>query len=292
MIEVNCRLCSGDQYEVVTRKESNGIVYPVVRCTSSGLYYSRIQPRDHEFEKVYEGFDSGHEKQWDAYQDHFNASIVAQIRKRLKSGAKLLDLGSGTGKFLRSASEEGFKVMGVEPISSACEAAKEKYGLEIVNSTLESFLSSHRQLYDVITLLNVFEHLADPLGVLHLVHERLNEGGICVIVVPNTNFTLLLGFVRNLVKIRDPYLLYAKKLSQQGFNPPYHLTAFTPRSMRKMAFKVGFDVALMQNAPVIRTEIPLKNTLKYFVTGIANIIYVLSFRKLLVSHSLLCILRK
>jgi len=183
-------------------------------------------------------------------------------------------------------------VTGVEPIASACLEAGRKYGVNTVNSTLEAFLATDEQSYDTISLLNIFEHVADPLGVLRLIYRRLSDGGMSVIVVPNTNFTLVLGLVRKLLLRPDPYLLYTKKLSQQAFNPPYHLTAFTPGSLRNMPLKVGFEVALMQNAAVIRTEIPLKNTLKYFVTDIADIIYVLSFKKLLVSHSLLCILRK
>jgi 2-polyprenyl-3-methyl-5-hydroxy-6-metoxy-1,4-benzoquinol methylase len=292
MKEVNCRLCMSDQYKVITHKASSAIVYPIVRCKSCGLYYTRIQPSDHEFESVYEGFDHGHEKQWDEFQDRFNSRVLWLVRKRLNSSGKLLDLGAGAGKFLKSAQAAGFEVTGVEPIAGACKAAKQKYGIDLINSTLEAYLKSNRQRYDVITLLNVFEHLADPLEVLRLVYEHLNRDGLCVVVVPNTNLTLALGLARKVLLRPDPYLLYAKKLSQQAFNPPYHLTAFTPRSLRNMASKVGFEVALMQNAPVIETEIALKNMLKHFVTNVANVIHALSFKKLLVSHSLLCILRK
>jgi SAM-dependent methyltransferase len=292
MKEVNCRFCMSDQHKVITHKVSDGIVYPIVRCMACGLYYSRIQPSDHEFESVYEGFDHGHERQWDEFQDQFNSRVLELVRKRLNSTGKLLDLGAGTGKFVNSAQAVGFEVTGVEPIAAACKTAKQKYRVDLINSTLEDYLISDTQLYDVILLLNVLEHVASPLEVLRLVYRHLNDGGMSVIVVPNTNFTLLLGLVGRLFRLRDPYLLQAKKFGQQGFNPPYHLTAFTPRSMCKMALKVGFNVALMQNAPVIKTGIPLKNTMKYFVTGIANIVYVLSLRRLLISHSLLCILRR
>jgi SAM-dependent methyltransferase len=292
MKEVNCRFCMSDRHKVIAHKVSGGIVYPIVRCLACGLYYSRIQPSDHEFESVYEGFDQSHEKQWDEFQDRFNLRVLELMRKRINSRGRLLDLGAGTGKFLNTAQAVGFEVTGVEPIAAACRTAKQKHGLDLINATLEDYLISDSQLYDVILLLNVLEHVASPLEVLRLVYQHLNGGGLSVIVVPNTNFTLLLGLTGKLLGLRDPYLLKAKKFGQQGFNPPYHLTAFTPRSMCKMAFKAGFDIALMQNAPVIKTGIPLKNTAKYFVTGIANAIYLLSLRKLLVSHSLLCILRK
>jgi SAM-dependent methyltransferase len=292
MKEVNCRLCMSDRYEVITHKASSGIVYPIVRCLACGLYYSRIQPSDHEFESVYEGFDQSHEKQWDEFQDQFNSRVLELARKRIRPRGRFLDLGAGTGKFLNTAQAVGFEVTGVEPIAAACRTAKQKHGLDLINARLEDYLMSDTQSYDVILLLNVLEHVAGPLEVLRLVNQHLNQGGLSVIVVPNTNFTLLLGLVGRLFRPRDPYLLQAKNFDQQGFNPPYHLTAFTPRSMCKMASKAGFDIALMQNAPVIKTGIPLKNIAKHLVTGIANAIYVLSFRKLLVSHSLLCILRK
>jgi 2-polyprenyl-3-methyl-5-hydroxy-6-metoxy-1,4-benzoquinol methylase len=292
MEEVGCRLCEGNEYRVVASKDWRGFQFPIVQCTSCGLYYCRIQPTLEELGAIYAGYDSHHQKQWDDLQDGFNVKLVKLLKKLSNSGGSLLDLGAGTGKFLSVARDRGYHVMGVEPIKEACRTAHEKYGIAIVPSTLEDYLAATNEQFDVITLLNVFEHLPDPLEVLRMIHRRLNNGGLCVLVVPNTDFTLLLGFVRRLFRARDTYLLYARKFGQQGFNPPYHLTAFTPRSIRGMAHKAGFGEILIRNAPVISTDLHVKNAMKYFVTSLGHVIYFLSLRKLLISHSLFCILRK
>jgi 2-polyprenyl-3-methyl-5-hydroxy-6-metoxy-1,4-benzoquinol methylase len=292
MEEVSCRLCKGHEHRVIASKEWRGLQFPIVQCTSCGLYYCRIQPTLEELGAIYEGYDSHHEKQWDDLQDGFNVKLVKLLKKLSNSGGTLLDLGAGTGKFLSEAQDRGYHVMGVEPIKEACRTAHEKYGIAMVPSTLEDYLAATNDQFDIITLLNVFEHLPDPLEVLRMIHRRLKDGGLCVLVVPNTDFTLLLGFVRRLFRSRDPYLLYAKKFGQQAFNPPYHLTAFTPRGLRATAHKAGFRRILIRNAPVISTNLHLKNAVKYFVTGLGHVMYLLSFRKLLISHSLFCILTK
>jgi len=100
MKEINCRLCTSDQFTVIAQKNSNGYIFPIVRCKSCGLLYSRLQPSNDEFKTIYEGFDCAHEKQWGHLQDHFNANVIERVRKYSSFHRKWLDLGSGTGKFL------------------------------------------------------------------------------------------------------------------------------------------------------------------------------------------------
>lgn len=97
-----------------------------------------------------------------------------------KDTGNLLDIGAGTGDFLKLAQEKGWNVFGVEPNQKAASFAREKkIHLE---TSLENF--SGKQ-FDVITLWHVLEHLPDLDNTVKEIEHLLKPGGVLVIAVPN-----------------------------------------------------------------------------------------------------------
>ncbi|WP_306012680.1 MULTISPECIES: class I SAM-dependent methyltransferase [unclassified Allomuricauda] len=92
----------------------------------------------------------------------------------------LLDVGAGTGDFLITAQNAGFKVTGVEPNEKARGLAKEK-GMELW-PTLDKLAV---QKFQAITLWHVLEHLPNLQEQVSNLVELLEDDGVLVIAVPN-----------------------------------------------------------------------------------------------------------
>ena len=103
--------------------------------------------------------------------------IIRYITK-FKSKGKLLDVGAGTG-ILVEAAQSFFKSEGIEPSKWMCEIA-EKKNIKIHNHLINEHDSKLK--YDVITLIDVIEHVNNPVSILKEIDKRLKDDGIGVLV--------------------------------------------------------------------------------------------------------------
>ncbi|WP_421823959.1 class I SAM-dependent methyltransferase [Flagellimonas oceanensis] len=92
----------------------------------------------------------------------------------------LLDLGAGTGDFLITAQNSGFRVTGIEPNAKARKLAEQK-GVHL----LESLKEVSGQKFQAITLWHVLEHLPNLEEQITTLANLLEEDGVLVIAVPN-----------------------------------------------------------------------------------------------------------
>lgn len=108
--------------------------------------------------------------------------------------ACLLDVGVGDGSFVSALRARGFsQLYGVEIDPRAREAAGPLYIR--IEPTLDAFA---KQEFDVILLLDVLEHLTEPLAFFEQACRLLKPGGSLLVSVPNVahwsvRFQLLLG---------------------------------------------------------------------------------------------------
>ena len=92
----------------------------------------------------------------------------------------ILDIGAGTGDFLKKGIEENWKISGVEPNAIARDMAKEK-GIDL-EKDLEHL---PEQKYDVITLWHVLEHLPNLENQIKKIITKLKPNGYLFVAVPN-----------------------------------------------------------------------------------------------------------
>ena len=160
---------------------------------------------------------------------------LAHIKRALGRTGSLLDVGCGLGMFLRLAQEEGFFVKGVEMNEESAERLRKDEGIEVANCLFERYETA--DTFDVITMWDLLEHLADPLTALRKAYALLRPGGILVVETP----------ARDSVAHWMAKLLYylSFKLVKSPLNLIYgvhHLQYFSRRSLRKAIQASGFDV--------------------------------------------------
>ena len=157
---------------------------------------------------------------------------------------------------------------------------------------IQDFLKANpgRQ-FDVITLLNVLEHLTNPVETMEQLGSVLAPDGLVAIVVPDARFHDIVGRVRKMFGIADPYWLEnAPFLS--GFRVPDHLSSFQPRTISAVLRRAGYKVVKIQNAPVVFNPPFYRDAAKWTVFGVSQALYYLTFGRVLVGYSTLVLAQK
>ncbi len=97
-------------------------------------------------------------------------------------GKKVLDVGCGGGILAESMAREGANVtgldMGFEPLQVArLHALESGIQVEYVQETVEEHAAKHAHQYDVVTCMEMLEHVPDPQSVVHACAKLVKPGG-------------------------------------------------------------------------------------------------------------------
>jgi 2-polyprenyl-6-hydroxyphenyl methylase/3-demethylubiquinone-9 3-methyltransferase len=103
---------------------------------------------------------------------------------------RVLDVGSGGGLLAEGMAEAGADVVGLEPGEATVNAARAHLahsGLEVDyrQGTVEEVPDSEAGSYDVITCLEVLEHVPDPAATIARCAELLRPGGYLFVATLN-----------------------------------------------------------------------------------------------------------
>ena len=150
-----------------------------MRCEACGL--GRAETNHFDLKSYYTGdYFSG--KRADGYADYQGAEktlrrefaqTVRFIRDFVPSG-RLLDVGCAYGFFLQEA-KPFFDVSGIELAQDAADHCR-RSGLNVLTGQAERDVLRQLGSFDVITLLDVIEHLPSPHETVALLAQHLNPG--------------------------------------------------------------------------------------------------------------------
>jgi len=154
---------------------------------------------------------------------HVADFIKSQVKK------KLLDVGCGSGIFLDTAKSRGFKVRGVDFNKYVLHLLPDSVRNDVVISNFFEYTTN--EMFDVVTMFFVIEHLPNVEEVLKKVWGMLKRGGILAISTPNGR-----GFTASL----RPKKYYS-------IIPEDHLYEFSLDGMIKLLERNGYKVRRVVN---------------------------------------------
>jgi 2-polyprenyl-3-methyl-5-hydroxy-6-metoxy-1,4-benzoquinol methylase len=166
------------------------------------------------------------------------ALFIPRYRELLKAATqwlarnetgRLLDVGCGSGIFLKRMRDLGWDVQGIDPDRHAVEQARERFGLEVQAARFEE----HRfpaDFFDAVVASHVIEHVHDPVSFLRECRRILKPGGKLVILTPN-----YFGLQRRWLG-----------RTWRGFDCPRHLFLFSRRSLRRSCEMAGLQVVTLR----------------------------------------------
>ncbi len=166
------------------------------------------------------------------YVKWIKAILIKHRNMENNSKISILDIGCGFGYFLKLCDEEGWETYGVDiseyAIGRARSITKAKLFVHDVEKGLPMF---NEDFFDIVTMIDVLEHLYSPFKVVKEIYRILKPGGFMIITTPNLN-----ALARFLWKI------IGKEKRWYGFIDKTHIHLFTPLSLKHLVEKAGFRI--------------------------------------------------
>jgi 2-polyprenyl-3-methyl-5-hydroxy-6-metoxy-1,4-benzoquinol methylase len=204
----------------------------IVECDYCCHHWYRRQPSAHQLSQMYA---CGIPLQSTVVARKPTSAMLAEMTRLYRASGSntptLLDFGSGYGRWARAASRVGFRVFAFEPSEERGSERASEFTLVHQLSAIEG------EIFDVVNLEQVLEHVPDPLTVLKTIKEYCHSNAIIRIRVPNID-----------KPPEGPDLWekwpYSGVPAHQvhSMAPFEHLHGFTPKSLRTLALRAGFRV--------------------------------------------------
>jgi len=241
---VNCNLCNKDYARLVLK--ING--HKIVKCKDCGLVYLNPRLKEKHLHKIYEEeyfknpeFKNSKTQNLFGYNLYIEEKedIINTFKKRLKTiekykkKGKILDVGCATGFFLELAKSKGWEVYGTEISKFAVKHAKDKLNLKNVFYGDLKKIKFKENMFDVVTMFDVIEHLRDPKSTLRYTHKLLKKGGLIAVTTPDSG-----SLVSKLLGRRWEEFRRARE----------HTYFFSRKTLSDMLKKTGFEILKIESA--------------------------------------------
>jgi 2-polyprenyl-3-methyl-5-hydroxy-6-metoxy-1,4-benzoquinol methylase len=191
----------------------------LVRCRGCGHVFSRLIPGDKDLALHYRHY--GADGCTSAITQRRYAELLESFEPARREN-RILDFGCGVGDFLVSAADRGWEVAGVEIGRSAVETCHAR-GIPLLEEPLERHVRTAGS-FDVVTFIEVLEHLAFPSHEMAAARHLLRQDGLLYLTTPN-----FAGLGRRLLGPRWPMVDY-----------PEHLGYFSPSTVARLLESHGF----------------------------------------------------
>lgn len=151
---------------------------------------------------------------------------------RVPSGSRVLDLGAADGSVAEVLSMMGCRVSAVELDPADAEAARRHCEIVVEEDleTLDLAAAFGESAFDVVLMLDILEHLSDPVSVLSSVRSVLAERGWAVISLPNVSH----------VSVRMSLLEGHFRYTDVGLLDRTHLRFFDPEGKDELLAAAGW----------------------------------------------------
>lgn len=218
--------------------------HDLYRCAGCGTVHQPSLPHGAELHELYRGVKDERYLREERGRRH-TARRLLDMLGRYVHGGRVLQVGCSYGLLLDEARRRGYEVEGVEVASEPARYARERLGLPVRELAIEDArLEGER--YDAILLVDVLEHLDDPLAVLDRLLGVLAGDGALLIVTP------------------DPTSLVARAAGSRWWcYVPAHACLIPRGSLRRLLRARGLEV--VEDRPSVHTF-----TLRYWLGGLGE----------------------
>jgi SAM-dependent methyltransferase len=215
----------------------------LLACRECGSVEQPSLPQGRDLHELYRDMRDGSYLAEEPGRRATAARLLDLIAEHVPAG-RLVDVGCGPGLLLDEARARGYDTVGLELSRDAASYARDALGLDVRELPLEEF--DDPDGFDVVTLVDVLEHLDDPVGGIERCARLLRPGGVVCIATP------------------DPSSLPARLAGARWWGyVPAHTCLLPRRTLRELLAAQGL---------VVSTDVPLVRTfaLRRWAEGLAE----------------------
>jgi SAM-dependent methyltransferase len=239
---MSCPLCGSAQFSLVQKEPASpdptrSAAYTerqinVVACSGCTFIYVERDFPESYVNGFYEeragggyGLNKEHFFWWHEATKHSNRHILSLLGPA--NSRTMLEAGCGIGTFLADARDAGWRISGLEINPEFPAFCRKELGIEDVKVGLISDPPFLDASFDAVAMLDVLEHMYDPLASLRQCARLLKPGGLLVVKSPNGPMQLRKERVKKILRRGNGYIA--------GIG---HLNQFTPKTL-SLAFRNG-----------------------------------------------------
>jgi len=236
-IRTKCPVCGSHQVRSFARARdveyyTSDSIYAYLQCDRCKSVYLESPPTD-QLDKIYplNYYSYDPLRQLTSITERVKRFLDARLFQMLLrqipgENLTVLDVGGGAGWLLSTLRKVSLRIKATHEIdiNERARSAAESAGHVFHCCRVEDFSSS--ESFDLILLLNLIEHVADPAAVLKVMRELLSPGGLILIKTPNVD-TLDCRLFRN--------------HNWGGFHCPRHFVLFNRQSIIDLGQRCGLQ---------------------------------------------------
>ncbi|HAW51682.1 MAG TPA: hypothetical protein DCX54_05040 [Flavobacteriales bacterium] len=211
-----CTVCNSEQVSILKAYEK----HKLTKCTECSMVFAWDIPDSRELIAHYEEYGR------DDYKSPITVKRYREILSKFehaRSLNRILDIGCGMGFFLEVAQELNWKTYGTEYTETAVENCRQK-DITMFKGDL-SEINFGELTFDVITCIEVIEHIQDLHSFISGIKKILRPGGLLYLTTPN---------IRSL----------NSRMLKEDWNVlcyPEHLSYFSKKSLNKLLESNSFE---------------------------------------------------
>jgi len=172
---------------------------------------------------------------WHEATKYSNRQILSLLGSA--DSRRMLEVGSGVGTFLADARNAGWKVSGLEINAEFPQFCRKELGIEDVRCGVIFNPPFEEACFDAVAMLDVLEHIYDPMLSIRQCARLLKPGGLLVVKSPNGPMQLRKERLKKTLGRGNGYIA--------GIG---HLNQFTPKTLSLAFRKCGLEPTAMRPA--------------------------------------------
>jgi SAM-dependent methyltransferase len=153
-------------------------------CTRCGTVQQPTLPKGAELHELYRDMRDDAYLGEEAGRRATSRRLIDAIERHAPRGS-MLEVGCGHGLLLDEARARGWQVAGLELSTASLEHARDRLGLDVRAETLEALDPDADGGRQAVVMVDVLEHLDDPVGALAQCARLLAPGGVLCVVTPD-----------------------------------------------------------------------------------------------------------
>ena len=190
--KIQCPLCKSPKFtHIVTRVDKLDIVH----CQECELAYVNPRPISEDITKMYEeDYYTGSDDKSFGYSNRIPSAVNIKyippygwellVEETSLANMRTLDIGCAFGHWVYWKSKAGARATGIDLAPDGIKWGRGKLNLDLRQTTLE-LLNEPDESFDVITVIDLIEHVLDLESFMNQVVSLLKPGGLVFVQTPN-----------------------------------------------------------------------------------------------------------